>query len=208
MPGYTRLSVAVLEELSGVAALSAASAGCNLYEQALHDLSRRAVDIQIREQHVIGETGQPRLPQADAKASGTEVRPSTVPGAGLGLFANRTVAVGERIPFFGQFVYHDLHVGARSNGARLRGQIYSGSMVLAPVPGNNGAQLDVHWAASAGTWHSVAVLIKLSSRSYGSYSGGLRLRFVARCVLASFLGYAFGFLRRGQGQRPSPSPPG
>lgn len=181
MPGYTRLSVAVLDELSGVSGLSAASAGYNLYERTLDDWPRRAVDILIREQQVIGETGQPRLLEADAEASGAEVRPSTVPGAGLGLFATRTLAVGERIPFFGQLVYHDLQVAARSNGARLRGQLYGSGVVppsLATTARNwlyTGLQLRAHgslWQSSSSYHHAAMVptavgsVFGLSSEAY------------------------------------------
>lgn len=134
MPFYTRLSTAVVDELYTVAGMSAAAHGHDLYHLPLHKWPVAAVDILRREQAVIGETGCARLLEADAEASGTVVGPSTVPGAGLGLFAARDMAQGEVIlPFFGQLVYHDLQVPARSTRARLSSKLYGASKLHASL---------------------------------------------------------------------------
>lgn len=125
LPAYTRLSTAVVDELAGVAGMAVASDGYDLYARAVHRWPRRAIDILLREQQVIGETGQGRLLEADAEANGVVVQQSTVPGAGLGVFATRAFSAGdELLPFFGQLVYHDLQVPARSTRPRTSERLY------------------------------------------------------------------------------------
>lgn len=160
MPAYTRLSTAVVNELSGVAGMAAASSGCNLYERAVHRWPRRAIDVLLREQHVIGETGQGRLLEADAEANGTVVQRSNVAGAGLGVFATRAFSVGDTLlPFFGQLVYHDLQVPARSTRPRTSERLYGPDLLppaLATTARNwmfTGLQLRAHsslWQSSSG----------------------------------------------------------
>lgn len=134
MPAYTCLSTAVVDELYGVAGMAAASNGDNLYKRPVHRWPRGAIDVLLREQNVIGETGQARLLEADAEASGTVVGRSTVPRAGLGVFATRAMSVGDDIlPFFGQLVYHDLQIPARSTRPRTSNRLYGQDAVPAPL---------------------------------------------------------------------------
>lgn len=159
MPAYTRLSKAVLDELSSVAGMAAASHGYNLYQRPVHRWPPSAVNVLRREMLVLGETGQARLLEADAEASGTTVRRSTVSGAGLGVFATRTLAVGDEIlPFFGQIVYHDLQVPGLSARPRSSQHQYGLSVLpsfLATTAQNwmyTGLQLRAHahlWQSSS-----------------------------------------------------------
>lgn len=125
MPAHTRLPYAVMNELWKVPAMQAASQGYDLSRLTVDEWPRDAVQVLVRELDVLNESGLGFLLQADAAACGTEVRRSTIAGAGLGVFATREFTVGERLlPFYGQLVYHDLQVPARSGSARLATKRY------------------------------------------------------------------------------------
>lgn len=130
MPAYTCLPAAVLAELVSTPGMAAACQGHDMATLPVSKWPRGAVNVLAREMAVIGETGLSRLLEVDAESSGTVVASSTVPGGGLGVFATRDIAAGTTIlPFFGQLVYHDLQVAARSTGARLSTRLY-GSRAL------------------------------------------------------------------------------
>lgn len=163
MPAYTRLSPAIVDELSGVAGMAAASSGYNLYERAVHRWPRRAIDVLLREQQVLGETGQGRLLEADAEANGTVVQRSTVPGAGLGLFATRAFSAGDKLlPFFGQIVYHDLQVPARSNRPRTSQRLYGLGVLPPPL------------ATTARNWMFTGLQLRAHSSLWQSSSSSLQ----------------------------------
>lgn len=62
---------------------------------------------------------------ADAGGNDVEVRTSTIPGAGQGVFALRDFVKGERIlPFWGVLVFEDLSDAASSRDARLQSKLY------------------------------------------------------------------------------------
>lgn len=58
------------------------------------------------------------------------VNPSTLPGAGLGDFAERPFISGEIVqPFFGQMVDHDLQLPARSTRVRVSSTLHGADVV-------------------------------------------------------------------------------
>lgn len=163
MPAYTCLSTAIVDELSGVDGMAAASSGYNLYARAVHRWPRRAVDVLLREQNVLGETGQGRLLEADADANGTVVQRSTVPCAGLGLFATRAFTAGDTLlPFFGQLVYHDLQVPARSTRPRTCQRLYGLDELPPPL------------ATTARNWMSTGLQLRAHSSLWQSCSSYLQ----------------------------------
>lgn len=148
-----------------------AAGGHDLYSLPLHKWPAAAVDVLRREQAVIGETGHPRLLEADAEAVGTFVASSTVPNAGLGLFAARALKKGEVIlPFFGQIVYHDLQVPARSTRARLSSKLY-GADVLHPT-----------LATTASNWMYTALQLRAHVSLWNASSGYLQAAMVPTVV--------------------------
>lgn len=159
MPPYTRLSSAVVKEFYDMCDMPEAVEGHNLYRLPLHKWPVEAVDLLQDQVRVLGETGQSRLLEADAEASGTVVMPSTVPGAGLGVLATHELAVDQHIlPFFGQLVYHDLQVPARSSRVRSYEHIY-GADVLRPsltTTARNWMLTGLQLRTSSSMWQSVA----------------------------------------------------
>lgn len=159
MPPYTRLSSAVVKEFYDMCDMPEAVEGHNLYRLPLHKWPVEAVDLLQDQVRVLGETGQSRLLEADAEASGTVVMPSTVPGAGLGVLATHELAVDQHIlPFFGQLVYHDLQVPARSSRVRSYEHIY-GADVLRPsltTTARNWMLTGLQLRTSTSMWQSVA----------------------------------------------------
>lgn len=171
MPAYTCLSAAVVDELSGVAGMAAASNGYNLFKRPVHRWPRGAIDVLLRELSVIGETGQARLLEADAEANGTEVRRSTVPRAGLGVFATRAMSVGDDIlPFFGQIVYHDLQLPARSTRPRTSERLYGLDALPLPL------------ATTARNWMFTGLQLRAHSSLWQSSSSYLQNAMVPTAV--------------------------
>lgn len=152
MPAHTRLSYAVMHELRKVPAMRAVSHGYDMYRLPVHEWPTGAAEVLVRELEVLDEAGLSFLLQADASASGTVVRQSSIPGAGLGVFATRSVRVGERIlPFYGQVVYHDQQVPARSESARLATELYSAKA------------LPMRIATTAERWQTSALQLRTST---------------------------------------------
>lgn len=115
----------------------------------------------------------PCLLEADAAASGTFVRASTNPGAGLGVFATRPLVEGAAIlPFFGQLVYHDLQVAARSTRARLHLRLYGVDYVLL-----------AGLCTTAGNWLDTGLQLRTSSTLLSALSSSYLATF-----LPSFVG--------------------
>ncbi|KAK1862544.1 hypothetical protein I4F81_005112 [Pyropia yezoensis] len=130
MPAYTCVSQAVFNELVHAPGMVEACGGMDITDKPVHVWPTKAADVFVRQGDVFGLTGQPWLLEADAAAHGTTVQPSTLPGAGLGVFATRPLDVGaEILPFFGQLVYHDLQVAARSSRDRLSTRVYAKGVV-------------------------------------------------------------------------------
>lgn len=71
--------------------MQVAGNGRDLYSLPLLQRPAAADDVPRREQAVIGGAGNALLPEADAEAIRTIVAPSTVPRAGLGLFATQAL---------------------------------------------------------------------------------------------------------------------
>lgn len=184
MQAYSRLSAAIVDELYAMCTMSREFVGHDLYRLPLHDWPPAAVDVLQSQMRVLGETGQSRLLEADAEANGTTVLPSTVPGAGLGVFATRQLSVNEHIlPFFGQLVYHDLQVPGRSGRERSYNHLYGARTIrpsLATTARNwmlTGLQLrtgNSMWQVASGTTQAdmvpSAVLTRIGSSSLCTYN--------------------------------------
>lgn len=138
IPPHSRLPSSVMNDSYKHTDVRAVAGGVNLKRLPLHEHPERFLSIFKSELRYVDDAGVPWLLHADAAAYGAEVRTSGIRGAGQGVFATGSIAKDEGIlPFFGQFVYHDLQVPARSRSARLSGASYGAkavSSVLATTP--------------------------------------------------------------------------
>lgn len=130
MPPHSRLPSSVMNEFYKYTDVRAVAGGVSLKRLPLHEWPERCMSICKSEVRDVDDAGVPWLVHADAAAYGTEVRTSSIRGAGQRVFATCFIENDESIiPFFGQLVYHDLQVPDRSRSARLSGASYGAKAV-------------------------------------------------------------------------------
>lgn len=168
MPPHSRLPSSVMNDLYKHTDVQAVAGGVNLKRLPVHEWPERCRSIYKSELRDVDDAGAPWLLHADAAAYGTEVRTSSIRGAGLGVFATRFIEKDEGIlPYFGQFVYHDLQVPARSRSARLSGASYGAKAVSSAL------------ATTARRWQETALQIRTGGELWqGSSSAEAMASFV------------------------------
>lgn len=164
MPSYSRLPSSIMNQLYQFTDLRAVAGSVNLKRAPMCEWPQRSVSMYKSELGKAGDAGLPWLLEAHAAAFGTEVRPSKIPGAGLGVFATRIIEKDDVIlPLFGQLVYHDLQVPARSRSARLSGAKYGVRVVSSVL------------ATTTLGWQETALQIRTSSQLWQARSSAQAL---------------------------------
>lgn len=109
LPSHTCVSFGVMDALLAMDGASAAGIHDGLRHETLDQWPSDAVAF-------FHEVDPEALLAADAAGNDVEIRTSTIPGAGRGVFALRDFVKGERIlPFWGFLVFEDLSAAAASN---------------------------------------------------------------------------------------------
>lgn len=122
LPAHTCLSYNVMDALLAMDRSRAAGVNETLRHVALDQWPSGAASFYERVDSAV-------LLAADAAGNDVEIRPSTVPGGGRGVFALRDFVEGERIlPFCGTLIYEDLSVAATSSIEEERNQLYGKGM--------------------------------------------------------------------------------
>lgn len=130
MPPYSRLPFSIMNSLYARTDLHALARGLNLERLPLHEWPHSVLSLFRTEVQTVDADGLPWLLQESAAAYGTKVRPSSIRGAGLGVFATRHLEKDTSIlSFFGQLVYHDLQIPAKLRSTRLSSARYRRKVV-------------------------------------------------------------------------------
>lgn len=109
LPAHTCVSYNIMEALLKLDGASAAGVHTELHHVSLGNWASSATAF-------FEHASTDAMLAADAAGNDVEIRASTIPGAGLGVFALRDFAKGERIlPFWGPLVYEGLYAAATSH---------------------------------------------------------------------------------------------